>query len=180
MRKIVVIGSGGSGKSVLARTLGAITQIPVYHLDAMYWKPGWEPTPSIEWEARQRELVQRDAWIIDGMYNRTLPIRLRACDTILFLDFPRGLTTYRVIKRGLQYYGKTRPDLSEGCPEKLRWDFLKLVWTFREHKRPGLIQAIKTFPDKTLIRLTRPREVQNLIERVRNGWEPQVGVERLD
>ena len=168
MRKIVVIGSGGAGKSVLSRTLGEITQIPVYHLDALYWKPGWEPTRDEEWENLQGDLVQRDEWIIDGMYSKSLNIRLTACDTIIFFDFPSWRTTYRVIKRGIRYHGKTRPDLTEGCPEKLTWEFLKFVWTFRRNKRPSVIEKIRRFQDKDLTTLRTPRDVTDLIERVRN------------
>ena len=85
MRKIIIIGSGGSGKSTLARKLGEMTRIPVFHLDALYWKPGWVPTPREEWNARVKALVNQDQWIIDGNYGGTLNIRMTEADTIIFL-----------------------------------------------------------------------------------------------
>lgn len=119
MKKIALIGSGGSGKSTLARKLGDVTQLPVYHLDALHWKPRWIPTPEDEWHQFQQELTQKDEWIIDGNYGRTLDIRLAEADTIIFFDLSRWITTYRIIKRRIQYHGKTRPGLTEGCPEQL-------------------------------------------------------------
>ncbi|MEK3910098.1 hypothetical protein [Paenibacillus sp. FSL H7-0331] len=85
----------------------------------MHWKPGWVPTPEDEWYQYQQELTQKDEWIIDGNYGRTLDIRLAEADTIIFFDLSRWITTYRIIKRRIQYHGKTRPDLTEGCPEQL-------------------------------------------------------------
>lgn len=168
-RKIAVIGATGSGKSVLARTLGQITGIPVYHLDSLYWKPAWAPSLAAEWEALQRQLVQRDAWIMDGMYTQSLSIRLASCDTIIFLDFPRWLTTYRVIKRGLFYHGKTRPDLAPGCPEHLTWQYIAFAWTFSKNKRPHVLSQILKFPEKNLIALTSPQDAQALLSRVKEG-----------
>lgn len=170
MQKIVVIGSGGSGKPVLSHSLGEITQIPVYHLDALYWNPGWKPTPGEEWENLQRDLVKRDEWIIDGMYTKSLNIRLSACDTIILFDFPSWLTTYRVIKRGILYHGRTRHDLTEGCPEQLTWEFIKFVWTFRKNKRPSVMDKLSKFPGKNVITLRTPRDVNDLIKRVRTEF----------
>lgn len=145
MKKIVVIGSGGSGKSTLARIIGDITKLPVYHLDALYWRAGWNATPNEEWNAVQRELIKLDEWIIDGNYGRTLDIRMEAADTIVFFDLSRWLTTYRVIKRRVMYHGRSRPDLTEGCPEKLDMEFVKWVWNFRRDKRPAIIDKLKHY-----------------------------------
>ncbi len=178
MRKIAVIGSAGSGKSVLARALGEITQIPVYHLDAWYWKPGWKPSVDEEWEAVQRELVQRGQWIMDGMYTKSLSIRLTACDTVIFLDLPQWLTTYRAIKRSLQYRGQTRPDLAEGCVETWSWEFVKFVWTFRQKKRSEVLHTLQAFPTHAVITLRTPREVRDFLKRLRLTWDAEIRRER--
>ena len=167
MHKIAVVGNGGSGKSVLARKLGEITQIPVYHLDALYWKPGWTPTPRDEWCKLQEELVKRDRWIIDGMYARTLEIRAKAADTIVYLDFPSWLSTYRVVKRGISFRGRTRPDMGKGCPEKVNWEFLKFVWNFRKNKRPGVLATLNGLSGKEVIILRSPRDVNEFLARFR-------------
>jgi adenylate kinase family enzyme len=78
MKKVLVIGSGGAGKSVFARQLGQVLNIDVVHLDALYWHPGWAETPRAEWRKVIEGLVRRDAWIIDGNYSNTLDFRLEA------------------------------------------------------------------------------------------------------
>src|SRR5690349_3028678 len=86
MKKILVIGSGGAGKSTFAKQLSAILHLEVLHLDALYWQAGWVETPKPEWKQRVTELLAGDAWIMDGNYSGTLDIRMQACDTVIFLD----------------------------------------------------------------------------------------------
>lgn len=73
MRRVLVIGCGGAGKSTLARQLGEATGLPVIHLDAHYWRPGWVETPKETWRAAVDELIAADAWIMDGNYSGTHP-----------------------------------------------------------------------------------------------------------
>ena len=88
MDKIVIIGSSGSGKSTLAARLGPILNLPVYHLDRLFWRPGWQETPRDEWRMLQQKLCAEPQWIIDGNYSGTLDVRLAACDTVIWLDLP--------------------------------------------------------------------------------------------
>ncbi|MGH9842177.1 MAG: hypothetical protein ACREEM_25785 [Blastocatellia bacterium] len=111
MRKVLVIGSGGAGKSTFAKCLGERLHIEVIHLDMLYWNPGWIETPKAEWLRAVEELVKRDAWIMDGNYSGTLDLRLKACDTVIFLDLPRLTCLWRVLKRVVQYRGRRRPDM---------------------------------------------------------------------
>ena len=85
MRRVLIVGSGGAGKSTVAVLLGARLQLPVIHLDAHYWHPGWVATPRDEWHAQVAELVERDAWVMDGNYGGTMEQRLAACDTVVLL-----------------------------------------------------------------------------------------------
>ena len=88
MRRVLLIGSGGAGKSTLARRIAARTGLPLIHLDALYWKPGWVETPAAPWRETVAGLLQRDTWVMDGNYGGTLDLRLAACDTAIFLDLP--------------------------------------------------------------------------------------------
>lgn len=87
MRKVAIIGSGGAGKSTLARKLGEILDIPVYHLDAIFWRPNWEPIERDELIEKTMEIQETDDWIIDGNYNTTMDFRLQQADTVIFLHF---------------------------------------------------------------------------------------------
>lgn len=163
-----MIGSGGAGKSTLARELGTVLNLPVYHLDALYWKPGWQATPRPEWAALQQELVSRERWIIDGNFSNTLPIRIKAADTVVFLDFPRLVCLWGVLKRRIMYAGRTRPDMGEGCPEKLDLEFLSWVWRFPTNARPALEQRLAAADEgKRIVRLRSREEVQAFLDELR-------------
>lgn len=167
MKKIALIGSGGSGKSTLARQLGRKLNIQVYHLDALFWKPGWEPISKEEQRKVQNELVKKEEWIIDGNYNGTMDIRLSAADTIIFIDISRIRCIYRVFKRMSQFHGKSRPDMAEGVNERLDFHFLKWVWDYPKTKKPVVLKKLEQLPkDKKVIILNSPTEVQRFLEKV--------------
>ena len=170
MKRIAVIGSGGAGKSTLARQLGAILRIEVIHLDSRFWRPGWVPTPRPEWTQIQADLVKEESWIIDGNYGSTIDVRLAAADTIIFLDFPRGLCLWRVVRRWLQHIGRTRPDMAPGCPEKIDREFINWIWSFPAAERPLLLQKIKQYSGgKQVIILRSPVEVRRFLAEVRQA-----------
>jgi adenylate kinase family enzyme len=168
MKKIMIIGSGGAGKSTLSRQMGEILNMPVIHLDSIYWNHGWEPTPTEEWEARQRQAISGDTWIVDGNYRSSMHLRLDACDTVIFLDFPRLICLYNVVKRYFQYKGKTRPDLSPGCPEQLSLEFLQWIWNFPKRTTPNLMGKLENLPDdKKIVILKSPKAVKSFLETIK-------------
>src|SRR5688572_15577903 len=114
MKRVVVIGSGGAGKSTFSRQLGEITGIQVIHLDNIYWQPNWVKTPEEEWKGVVAQLLTRDCWIMDGNFGGTRQMRLEACDTAIWLDMPRRICIYRILKRAVAYRGRNRPDMAEG------------------------------------------------------------------
>ena len=119
-RRILVIGSGGAGKSTFARELAQRTGLPLVHLDSHFWKPGWTLTPPDEWSGRVRGLVREDCWIMDGNYIGSLELRLERCDTVVFFDLPRLTCLGGIARRWLRHRVTSRPDLPEGCPERVR------------------------------------------------------------
>ena len=151
MKKIAVIGCGGSGKSTFSRKLSEILNIPICHLDKLYWKTGWIPTPNDEWNDLIKNLVSKEKWVIDGDYGRTLDIRLENADTIIFLNMPMYLCIYRIIKRRLMYNGISRPDMNEGCPEKLDINFVKWVWGYNKNKKPEILSKLNKFSNQKIL-----------------------------
>ena len=164
MKKVLVIGSGGAGKSTFARDLGTLLNIDVIHLDALYWHPGWVQTPRAEWRQVIAELLRRDAWIIDGNYSSTLDLRLAACDTVIFLDIARLICLWRVLKRAILSRGSTRPDMAVGCRERLNWGFIRWVWSYQSRTKPQIIELLRqNAQSKQVIWLRSPAEVKRFL-----------------
>ncbi len=130
MERILVIGSGGAGKSTFSSKLGPKLGLPVIHLDTLFWKPNWIETPAEEWAKIIETETSRPKWIMDGNYGGTMEMRLAACDTVIFLHFSRWLCLWRVLYRRFKYRRLSRPDMNPGCPEQLDFEFLKWVWTY--------------------------------------------------
>ncbi|MGM7700431.1 DNA topology modulation protein [Pseudalkalibacillus sp. Hm43] len=165
MKKIAIIGSPGAGKSTLSRRLSVVSGIEVYHLDRLYWKPGWVESSREEIRRIQLELVQKDQWIIDGNFGSTMDIRLDAADTIVFLDIPRSKCFYRVIKRRLMFHGKSRPDMGEGCTERLDAAFLRYVWEFPVEKRVDILWKLAEYEgEKQVITLKNNQDIELFLE----------------
>lgn len=142
VQRILVIGSGGAGKTTFARRLASRTGIPLVHLDAEYWRSGWVPTPTDEWHAKVADIVRGDAWVMDGNYGGTLDARFAACDTIIFLDVARLVCLWRVVSRWLRHRGRSRPDMTPGCPERLTWEFVTWIWTYPSRRRPEILRRL--------------------------------------
>lgn len=163
MRKVLVIGPGGAGKSTLARQLGRLLDIEVFHLDKFYWHPGWIEMPKPEWLETVEELLRHDAWIMDGNYSGTLDIRLKACDTVIFLDMGRILCLWRVLKRAMMYRNKSRPDMADGCRERLSLEFMLWIWNYSSRTRPKIVQMLESNPEKKIIWLRSPSDVKRFL-----------------
>lgn len=175
MKKIIIIGSGGAGKSTFARELGAILGLEVIHLDAFYWHPGWVETSKTEWQCIVQQLTQRENWIIDGNYSGTLEIRLAAADTVIFLDFPRLLCIWRVVKRRWQYAGKSRPDVAPGCPKRLSWQFLQWIWTYPIVRRPTILEKLSQLaPNQEVIFLHSPSAIKQFLQEISSLKDYQI------
>ena len=166
MQKIIIIGCPGAGKSTLAKALGQKLSLPLVHLDKLFWRRGWVNVTTEEFDSLLAEELQRDAWIIDGNYGRTLPQRLSACDTVLYLDFPAVVCLWGVVKRVLGSYGKTRDDMGEGCPERFDREFMSYVWHFNRENRRKLYAALSNAKDKKIIILKSHRQVNKFLKNI--------------
>jgi len=160
----MIIGQPGSGKSPLARLLGEKTGLPVYHMDQIHWMSGWVERPKPEKIALAMEVQNRDAWIFEGGLRHTKQHRLERCDTLINLDLPLSLRAWRVFKRTVTSYGRTRPDLPDGCPEQFSFEFWKWIWDTREKNRlENLNWMAKAGPDATVYHLRSTLGVRNFL-----------------
>jgi len=164
MRRVLVIGSGGAGKSTFATRLGERTGLPVIHLDAAYWRPGWVEPPADEWRRTVEALLARDAWIMDGNFGATLELRLASCDTAIFLDRSRWVCLWRIARRTLRFYGQTRPDMGPGCAESVDWEFLRWIWRYPLDSRPKVLATLAAAcSGKAVVALRTEREVETFL-----------------
>jgi len=170
MKRVLVIGSGGAGKSTLARRLGEELGLPVIHLDRAYWRAGWVEPSKDEWRRMVEEMCAGDSWVMDGNYSGTLDVRLAACDAVVFLDLPRTVCLFRVVRRAWRYRGASRPDMGEGCREQLNKDFLTFllwVWDYPRRSRPKVLERLRALSEgKQIYILRSSAEAEEFLDRV--------------
>lgn len=166
MDRVIIIGCGGSGKSTLSRALSEKTNLPVIHLDKLFWSEGWVNIPREEFNILLRQELKKDKWIIDGNYDRTLEERLSRCDTIIYLDYPRRTCILGVIKRVLSNYGKVRPDMAEGCPEKIDLEFLQWIWNFNKEHRDKFYKILKKEKEKNIYIFKNRKQCKEFLNKI--------------
>ena len=135
MERIVIIGCPGSGKSTLARELGEKLNLTVVHLDRLWWTKDWKHITREEFDERLETALNLDSWIIDGNYSRTMDARLARCDTIIWLDYSRAACLWGLVQRIGTNRKKSRADMPEGCPERVDWEFVKVIWNYNKNNR---------------------------------------------
>lgn len=161
MKRIMIIGCPGSGKSTFARALAAKTGLPLYYLDMMYWNPDRTTKPKEEFRAALRETVALPEWIIDGNYGSTLEVRMEACDTVIFLDYPVEVCIAGVEERR----GKPRPDMPwiETEPDL---EFIEFIKKYNEESRPKVIELLEKYKKKNIIIFKSRAEADEYLRRL--------------
>jgi adenylate kinase family enzyme len=156
MERIAIVGCGGSGKSTIARQLGKLLDLPVTHLDAIYYDQNWQPLPQEEFAAQQEKLVAGERWLIEGNYASTLPIRLAAADTVIFLDLPASTCLWGIVQRRIRYRGGQHH--KDGVFDRITWRFVRYIWGYRASMRPKVTALTAQHgPHARLVTLTSRR-----------------------
>ena len=165
-KRILIVGSGGAGKSTLSRTLGKRLNLQVVHLDSLFWNPGWIPTPKPEFLVKVKQELSKPEWIMDGNFDSTLELRAKHADLIIFLDYSHIICLYRACKRAWTYRGTTRPDMGEGCPEKIDWEFIRWIWRYPKDARPKMLELMSK-ADLDVLILGSPKETERWLQNAR-------------
>ena len=163
MQRVLVIGPCGAGKSTLSATLATKLGLPIYHMDQLNWKPGWVESSKDELRDKLAVIVATEHWLIDGTYGGTLAARLPRADTVIYLDYPIRLCVARLFKRIWTYRGRSRPDMTEGCPERLDIGFLFYLIRWNSGPRVRTEARLKGHEAK-VIRLRSPAELQRWLD----------------
>ena len=146
MKKVIVIGCPGSGKSTVSRALHNKTGIPLYHLDMMYWNADKTTVEKSVFLERLSDVLEKDEWIIDGNYGSTMELRMAACDTVIFLDYPLDVCLGSIKERR----GKPRSDMLWIETEEDE-EFIEFIKNYNEQQKPKVLELLKKYDDKNII-----------------------------
>lgn len=168
----MITGEPGSGKSTLARALAACTDLPVFHMDHIHYKPGWEQRPHAEKILLSDAVTSQSKWIFEGGMSATYPQRCARADTFVWLDIPVWLRFWRVVARTIRQRGKTRPDMPADCPEQLftreTFAFWIFIWQTRKSSRAKLAAIAANPGTMTVHHLRSLSQVNTFLDAVRN------------
>ncbi len=171
-RRINVVGTSGSGKSTFSHELAALLELPHHEMDEHYWLPGWQGRSDEDFHSRIAAVTAGEAWVLDGNYTRTIPVKWARVECVVWLDYSLPVTFFRGVRRAV-FRAVSRKELWPGTEnrESFRQTFLSrksiLLWTLQTHgpnreKYGDLSEQAEGFP---WIRLRCPREVKALL-----GW----------
>lgn len=166
--RILVVGPSGSGKTRLALRLGELLGLPVVHLDAHRWRPGWIALPDQDWRPVVAELTRAHEWIMDGTYESTLDLRFPAADAVIVLEVRRLTCLLGLLRRRFLDRRRPRPDAPAG--QRIDRAFLRYLWRYPVATRPLLFAMLREHGDgKTVIVLHGRRRVRRLLEDIRHA-----------
>ena len=153
MKKIIVIGCPGSGKSTFSRALHQKIGIPLFHLDMLYWNADKTTVEKSVFLERLSVVIEKDEWIIDGNYASTMELRLAACDTVIFLDYPLDICLNGIKERR----SKPRSDIPWIETEDDA-EFIEFIKNFKEQQRPKILKLLDTYSNKNILIFTNREE----------------------
>lgn len=164
MKRVVIVGNAGGGKTTLSKRLGEATGLPVVFLDQVMWKPGWNAISPAEFDEAHRDLITRDEWIIEGMgYDETLESRFGRADTIVFLDFPLSRHFWWAAKRQFKCLFRKREDWVEGCPMLPKTLYIvRIMLSIHRKTRPRILRLLgESGPETNVFHIRSVRQLRD-------------------
>jgi len=168
MQRVLVMGCSGSGKTTFGRKLAEKCGLPFVSIDQIYWQPGWRDPKPEEFTSKMTLEAEKPAWVMDGDFTGRGAGELRRAraDTVVWFDLPRWKCLSGVLTRIATTYGRVRPEMAPGCPEKLDWEFLEYVWTYRAMQRPKLLAYFAALQaDQRLVTFTNRAQATEFLAR---------------
>lgn len=165
-KKITIFGCCGSGKTYLSLQIHKITKIPLIHLDSLNWSENWIPVEEERFNYLLENEINKDKWIIEGLYNRTVDLRISFSDTIIYLDYSRKVCFFNIIKRWIKNHGKNREGMPNNCKEHIDFPFLKCVWNYNRNYRLKYLKMLNKTDDKEIIILKSRRDCKSFLSRL--------------
>ena len=160
MKKVIIIGCPGSGKSTFSRALHKITNIPLFHLDMMYWNEDRTEVEKAVFLERLENVIWKEEWIIDGNYSSTMELRLQACDTVIFLDYPLEVCLAGISERK----GKKRADMPWVEPENEDdEEFMEVVRNYSSKNRPEVMRLLEKYSNREIYIFKSREEAQEFL-----------------
>jgi len=147
VKKVIIIGCPGSGKSTFARELKKITGLPLYHLDMMYWKSDRTTVTKEVFLDRLRAAMDNQEWIIDGNYGASMEMRFEECDTVFFLDYPTEVCIEGIESRR----GQPRSDMPWVENDNMDEDFIAFINNYNSQSRPKVLNLMEKYASKNII-----------------------------
>lgn len=169
MKRILIIGNAGSGKTTFAHKLAEKTNLPIVHLDKLFWCGNWEHLSRDEFDAVLQEELEKSEWTIDGNFGRTLPHRLKYCDTVFYFDLPTITCLWGSTTRVIENYGKTRDDMGGNCPEyfdKQKRELYKAILTFNKKHRKKYRMLLAEHKDKNIVIFKSRKQADKYLEKL--------------
>ncbi len=158
MKKIIVIGCPGSGKSTFSKALHKITGIELFHLDMMFWNTDKTTVEKTVFLEKLRAVLQKDEWIIDGNYSATMELRIKQCDTVFFLDYPPDVCLQGIKER----QGKPRSDMP-WCDTEDDVHFIEFVKNYNLESRPKVMELLQKNANKNVFVFTAREQAKDFL-----------------
>ena len=166
MKKIIVIGCPGSGKSTLSKKLHKITQIPLYHLDLMFWNRDKTNVGREVLVEKTKAIFKNDSWIIDGNYGSTMELRMQKCDTVIFLDYDVNVCLDGIKSR----QGKFRSDMPWISSNEDETEFIEFIKNYNADSRPKVLGLLEKYKEKNIVILKNRLQAEEFLTKIKRRF----------